>query len=220
MTYQRNLHHPSSPSSDPVQLQELKLEVEHLHSLKNQVPYDLRDTYFPANIRQFLLSSTTSQLQTYIHTYKPAILASIDNAKKQLDKTKTLHQFPDFTTQRTKTLRQRSSHRPEEPIPNILPTNTFIQTTLHHRASRDTPASSGATTNPYRNHDNSNTDLRHRHSRATSSISTTIPPAVPPTQRENQPRKHSKWKPNQNMTDRFKAYFQPSSTTPHSHLNF
>jgi hypothetical protein len=135
MTYQRNLHHPPSPSSDPVQLQELKLEVEHLHSLKNQVPYDLRHTYFPSNIRQFLLSSTTSQLQTYINTYKPAILASIDNVKKQLDKTKTLHQFPGFFTQRTKTSRQRPSHRPGEPVTNIRPINTFIPTTLHQSAS-------------------------------------------------------------------------------------
>jgi hypothetical protein len=92
MTYQKNLHQPPSPNFDPIRLQELKLEVTNLYNLKTQVPYKLRDTYFPSKLSLFLQSSSIAQLQIYINTYKPSILASIKTEKLRQRKTKPLHQ--------------------------------------------------------------------------------------------------------------------------------
>lgn len=214
MNYQQTIHQPNPPDSDPLRLQELKLEVEHLYTLKNQVPSKLRDTLFPSNLSTFLRSSSIPQLQTYINTYKPSILTSIRTEKLRQQKYKPLHQYPGFTVLRAK--RVPSPHNPpQRTAPAITLPPRLLQSTLQRHLEPPIPILTPPIFhNPYLLPIRKQSSPFNQPSVAVPNQPKSTQPA-PPTQRERLPRKHSKWKPIQTMKDRFKAFFQTPRSTLH-----
>lgn len=197
-TYQKALHSPCNPSVDPILLQELRLEIQQLHSLKGQVPFHLRDRYFPHNMKEFLVASTANQLQNYVTNYKPAILKSISQAKQENSKLKKIHQFPGFTI--PPNTAPPTSHRwpTEGTIPPPMSNSTLLQTNINrffHSTTIATPS------NPYSRHPRDST------------ISLRNTQHQPHTKRETFHRKHSRWKTFETMRHRFQAFFNPSTST-------
>jgi hypothetical protein len=58
ISHQQALHNPPIPTQDPDALQELRLEIQHLHGLKGQVLAQHRDTYFHDNLTRNQLIQT------------------------------------------------------------------------------------------------------------------------------------------------------------------
>jgi hypothetical protein len=95
ISHQQSLHNPPIPTQDPVALQELRLEIQHLQGLKGQVLVAQHgNTYFHDNFLQ--RTSTVSQLRTYIINFNPAIYQSIARAKQNALQSKTITNFPRF----------------------------------------------------------------------------------------------------------------------------
>ncbi len=81
---------------------EIKEEISHLFTLRDQVLPAHQQTYFPQDIHVFLNHSTQSQLQSYVHNYSKAIRLSIKQHKDQSTaNTRTLLTYQGF--ERTKT---------------------------------------------------------------------------------------------------------------------
>lgn len=209
LTHQHNLHAPPPDTQEPIRLQELRMETQQLFQLKSQVPHRHRETYFPHDMKHFLNTSTISQLQAYISNYKPSILHSIATQKQRDKGSKPIDQFPGF--QKTKIRTPCSKPPPSQstpPIPTYQP--TFHQTYLHQHNPEPSEAAS-ATNNPY----SRRTIHQHLHSNTLNpTLPTTTQDHTSNTQREKQPRKHTKWRASQTMQDRFKAFFRPPKPTP------
>lgn len=207
MSHQKNLHSPANQSDDPVRLQELRLEIQQLHTLKGKVSFNLRDRYFPHNMKEFLETSTITQLQTYISTYKPAILGNIATTKQNNSKHKKIHQFPGFTKQRNSTLSPPTSTITDATIPTNTLNSNLQQTNITNYLHKNT------TTNPSNPYQRCSTTFTIPNQ--TTAQTTTSTPPHPHTQRETYPRKHSRWKMFTSMTDRFKSFFiqRPASHT-------
>jgi hypothetical protein len=108
-SHQQNLHAPTpTMNDDPVQLQELRLEIQQLHTLKGQVLSHHHNSYFPSDIDHFLQSSTISQLKTYVNNYKPAIYQRIKAAKQLSSKTRKLHQYTGFNRHQSSSTKQQT----------------------------------------------------------------------------------------------------------------
>lgn len=221
LSHQKEAHTPSSPAQDPILLQELRLEIHHLHSLKGQVLAQHRETYFPTNLTQFLQTSTASQLRTYITNYKPAIHQSIKRAKQLYSNSKKIHQFPGFSYT---TKKPPSSNLQAHDDPRTLPTGALPNTThspstnaLHQTTLPQLflPQHTPALNNPYLPPTHHPRHTRWRQQETQQPPSSHEP--FPSNQREKNHRKHSRWKASQPMQDRFKAYFTSLTQLPTTH---
>jgi hypothetical protein len=206
LDHQQSLHTPTIPTDDPILMQELRLEIQHLYSLKSQVLAHHREHYFPSNLKQFLETSTITQLRTYITNYKPSIHQSIKSAKHLYSNTKKIDNYPGFNSLPKPTFARKLS--PSSPqrltVSTSPPRPTMIQTTLAITSNTRT-----ASANPYRS---SQQSRRHTRWKAPSA------PILSPNnsaseQREKPIRKHSRWKSLHTMQDRFKAFFLSSKKT-------
>jgi hypothetical protein len=204
--HQQSLHTPTIPTDDPILLQELRLEIQHLYSLKSQVLAHHREHYFPSNLKHFLETSTITQLRTYITNYKPSIHQSIKSAKQLYSKTKKIDNYPGFESSSRPTFARKlfSSSSQRLPVPTSPPRPTMFQTTLPITLNTNTES-----VNPYHS---SQQPRRHTRWKAPS-IPTLSPNNSASEQREKPIRKHSRWKSLHTMQDRFKAFFLSSKKT-------
>jgi hypothetical protein len=203
MAHQQALHSPPSEHIDPVELQEIRLEIEQLYAIKSQVPSQYHDTYYPANMHRFHQTSSLAQLQSYIRNYKPVITKSIKTANTISKHTKRIDHFTGFHRQRPPTSNQRQHQHPVvadpiEPLPRLHTTTPALQQTTLHRFTQ--PTHIRPTQNPYVTKLPRLSPAHHHDTPVTRTTK---------AQREQYPRKHSRWKPPQSTLDRFKQFFKP-----------
>ena len=200
MAHQQALHEPPSEHIDPIELQEIRLEIEHLYALKSQVPSQYHDTYYPANMNRFIQTSSLAQLQSYLRNYKPVITKCVKTANMINKHTKRIDHYKGFSQKRTsKPIRNKHQHPvaavPLEPLPRLHISKLALQQTTLHRFTQ--PIHIRSTQNPYVTKLPQLTQAPHHETPATRTTK---------EQREQYPRKHSRWKPAQSTLDRFKQF--------------
>ena len=132
--YQDRRHNPpSTHTEESEKMTEIKEEISHLFTLRDQVLPAHQQTYFPQDIHVFLNHSTHSQLQSYVHNYSKAIRLSIKQHKAQsIANTRTLLTYQGFERTNLAPTILIAHHHPqpiapatpvEAPIPIILPMN-------------------------------------------------------------------------------------------------
>ena len=77
-------HQTTQTTQSPLLLADLKSKIRQLHRLQHKVLPHHRNTYFHSNLDEYLSSATIHNLQTYIATYRPVIMASIRAAETEL----------------------------------------------------------------------------------------------------------------------------------------
>jgi hypothetical protein len=77
-------HQNTQTTQSPLLLADLKSKIRQLHCLQHKVLPRHRNTYFHSNLDEYLSSATIHNLQTYIATYCPVIMASVRAAETEL----------------------------------------------------------------------------------------------------------------------------------------
>jgi hypothetical protein len=198
MTFQSGFHKPASSSRTPLKTDELKLEIRHLYSLRDQVLAAHRDIYFPQSLSAFLDQSSPSQLYSYISNYKTAIRRSIKAARKQDTHSKAILQFPGFhRTRRTRSTASTSSSSSssDSSTPSMDPLSL-------------SPASSPPTTSPTPPTTTAPSTLlpQRRLTQMTLHRPAAAYPSLPSAPRERPHHKHSRWK-SFLAAQKFRAFF-------------
>jgi hypothetical protein len=192
MDFLKSIQQNERSAQIPSRVDEYKMEIRHLYSLRGQVLPQHRDEYFPNRLSEFLDYSTPSQLRTYITNYKPAIRQSIKEAHKRATNSKRIYQFPGFHRNHCRPIRP-TLENPLEPNSSDIPqqpTNIHIApiTRTNHRI------------NPL---------LKQMTSLGTNAHNVTR------NERERPHHKHTRWKPLQAVRDKFQSFFT-TITTPNT----
>jgi len=186
MDFQQHLKQRRDEPQSQEKLDEYKLEIRHLYSLRGQVLPQHRDDYFPQRLSEFLDYSTPSQLQSYIANYKPAIRRSIKEAHKRSINSKRIYQFSGFQRQ--------PHHQPRLPRD---PTIRSSSPNIRLRHSNTTNVASNST---------------QRTLTQTTLFGAPAINDITSYTRERPPHKHSRWKPIQMTQLRFLAFFTNKRT--------
>jgi hypothetical protein len=228
-TLWNDLQRPAGPDSPPVpsldRIEEHKIAIRHLYTLRSQVLPQHRDEYFPRHLSDFLNRSTPTQLLNYINNYKHAIGRSVKLAKQRSIHSNPIFTFPGF--------QRRSRHLSSAASTVLLSDSapsTSTATSTHHPVSSFTSSSSHPgsyldslpSCTSHTSHTVATT-VTHRprvqHTLANwfrpSPLSTNAMSRIP---RERPPHKHSRWKPVQAAQAAFRAFFSTSTTPPPSSL--
>jgi hypothetical protein len=194
MDFQHHLRQHRDEPQPQGKIDEYKLEIRHLYSLRGQVLPQHRDDYFPQRLSEFLEHSTSSQLQAYITNYKPAIRRSIKEAHKRSINSKRIYQFPGFQRQ--------SRHHPR--LPNDPTIHSSSPNISHHRSNTTT-----VTSNP-----------QQRTLTQTTVFGAPANNDITSYKRERPPHKHSRWKPLRTAQIRFHAFFTTYRPSTNDHEKY
>jgi hypothetical protein len=218
----KDLQLPASvaPTTDtPIaKIEEYKIEIRHLYTLRPMVLPEHRDDYFPRSLSDFLNRSTAAQLQNYINNYKPAIRRSVKIAKRRSTNSHPIFTFPGF-------------HRRHRPPPSGLTSTSNPPATVEALPLMGNP-STISDSSPTSLLSTSTTDIPSsrdprptlvvppadahsirqsvQHTIASWLQLTPIHSDIPRTARERPPHKHSRWKPLQAAQAAFRAFFTTS----------
>jgi hypothetical protein len=77
-------HQNTQTTQSPLLRADLQSKIRQLHRLQHKVLPRHRNTYFHSNLDEYLSSATIHNLQTYIVTYRPVIMASVRAAETEL----------------------------------------------------------------------------------------------------------------------------------------
>jgi hypothetical protein len=97
--YQQSLHQTSTNEPSMTRTNLIQ-EIRHLFSFRNAVAPAHKDEYFPANLKRFLHTSSTTHLQNYVLNYKQPIHRSALAEKRKPDRTRKIWSFCGFTRRR------------------------------------------------------------------------------------------------------------------------